>query len=131
MKKLSIFMIMIAICLVTGCSKSYLKEISYKEYQQLLENKETFILEVMRDDCSACQTFKPNLEKVANEYKVEVKYLNISKLSNEELDKLGVSSTPTVIFYINGEEQTTAARIVGSVKQEKIISKLKASGFIE
>ena len=47
------------------------------------------------------------------------------------MDELGVSSTPTVIFYIDGEEETTAARIVGSVKKDKIISKFKASGFID
>ena len=63
--------------------------------------------------------------------KIEVKYINIDKLTADQYDELAVSATPTVIFYIDGEEETTAARIVGSVKKEKIISKFKASGFIE
>ena len=85
----------------------------------------------MSNDCTACKDFRPKLEDVASSYKIEVKYINIDKLTADQYDELAVSATPTVIFYIDGEEETTAARIVGSVKREKIISKFKASGFIE
>lgn len=131
MKKFSFIIILVALLLVSGCSKSYLKEISYDEYKKLLEDEETFILEVMSDDCTACKDFRPKLKDVASSYKIEVKYINIDKLTADQYDELAVSATPTVIFYIDGEEETTAARIVGSVKREKIISKFKASGFIE
>lgn len=131
MKKLKIGLLLICILCLTACSKSYLKEISYDEYKKLIENKETFILEVMREDCSACQSFKPKLESVAKEYKIEVKTISTDNLSDEELDEFAISGTPTVIFYIDGEEQTTASRINGSVSKDKIISKFKASGFIE
>ena len=131
MKKLKIGLLLICILCLTGCSKSYVKEISYDEYKKLVKNKETFILEVMREDCSACQTFKPKLESVAKEYEVEVKAISTDNLSNEELNEFGITGTPTVIFYIDGEEQTTASRINGSVNKDKIISKFKASGFIK
>lgn len=131
MKKLKFLVILVALFLISGCSKSYLKEISYDEYKKLLEDDETFILEVMSNDCTACKDFRPKLEEVASDYKIEVKYINIDKLTADQYDELAVSATPTVIFYIDGEEETTAARIVGSVKKEKIISKFKASGFIE
>ena len=131
MKKFSFIIILVALLLVSGCSKSYLKEISYDEYKKLLEDEETFILEVMSDACTACKDFRPKLKDVASSYKIEVKYINIDKLTADQYDELAVSATPTVIFYIDGEEETTAARIVGSVKREKIISKFKASGFIE
>ena len=131
MKKFSFIIILVALLLVSGCSKSYLKEISYDEYKKLLEDEETFILEVMSDDCTACKDFRPKLKDVASSYKIEVKYINIDKLTADQYDELAVSATPTVIFYIDGEEETTAARIVGSVKREKIISKFKASGSIE
>lgn len=131
MKKLKFLIILVALFLISGCSKSYLKEISYDEYKKLLEDDETFILEVMSNDCTACKDFRPKLEEVASDYKIEVKYINIDKLTADQYDELAVSATPTVIFYIDGEEETTAARIVGSVKKEKIISKFKASGFIE
>lgn len=127
-----IFMMVISIFLITGCgSKNYLVEISYDEYQELLNNKETFVLEVMKQDCSACKGFRPKLKKVAKEYKVEIRYLDYSKLTVEQQETIEVSSTPTLIFYQNGEEETTSARLVGNQAEKKIIEKLKASSFID
>lgn len=137
MKKIFKFSIVLVIVLIlSGCqNNSYLKEISYKEYQQLLENKETFILEVMRTDCSACINFKPKLTEVANEYKIEVKVINTDNLSEDEyndlFDSTGITGTPTVLFYNEGVEKTISSRINGSVSKEKIISKFTANDFIE
>ena len=131
MKKLKFIFIIMVILLITGCSKGNIEEISYSEYQKLIDSKETFILEVMQDGCSACESFKPNLEKVLKDYNIEIKAINTSSLNDEQLSEFGISGTPTVIFYINGEEETTAARIIGSVSRDKIISKFKASGFIK
>lgn len=135
MKKIIKLMVLVgAVLLTTGCGKSYMKEISYDEYKELLENKETFILEIMRTDCSACISFKPKITDVANNYKVEVKYINTDHLTDEENDELaketGITGTPTVIFYHEGVEETVATRINGSVSKDKIISKFKVNGFI-
>lgn len=137
MKKLcKIFMLIILVVIVTGCkSNSNLKEINYKEYKKLLENKETFALEVMKTGCSACEDFKPKLEEFVNDYGIEVKFINTKKLSKKDseklLDETGVSGTPTIIFYNKGVEETVASRIVGSVSVEKLVSKFKANGFID
>ena len=137
MKRISKIMIILLLVLsTTGCgNKSYMKEISYKEYHKLLDNKETFILEIMRTDCSACIIFKPKITQVANDYKVEIKYINTDHISEEEKDKLydetGIEGTPTVIFYTKGNEETVASRITGSISVDRIISKLKANGIIK
>lgn len=136
MKKLFKFgFILVIIILLTGCEKNYMKEISYDEYKKLIENKENFILEIMRTDCSACISFKPKITQVAKDYQIEIKYINTDHLSKDEYDKLfddtGISGTPTVIFYHDGVEKTVASRINGSVSVDKIISKFKANGFIE
>lgn len=136
MKKfLKLTVVILCLFIFTGCGKSYLKEISYNEYKDLLENKKTFILEIMRTDCSACINFKPKLEQVAEDYKLEIKYINTDHLSEDEyndlFDETGISGTPTVIFYHDGVEETVASRINGSVSTDKIISKFKASGFID
>ena len=57
-------LMLLVIFLLSGCSNKYLKEISYNEYNKLIENKESFILEVMSAECSACKNFKPKLEEV-------------------------------------------------------------------
>ena len=112
-----------------------MKEISYNEYKNLIKSKETFILEIMRTDCSACINFKPKIKDVANNYKIEVKYINTDHISEEEKNSLftetGITGTPTVIFYKDGAEETVASRINGSVSQDKIISKFKTNGFIK
>ena len=134
-KYLKLGIILLTLFFITGCSNNYLEEITYNEYKQLVKNKETFILEIMRTDCSACINFKPKIENVANEYKVKVKYINTDNLTDEENDSLfldtGISGTPTVIFYNDGVEITKSSRINGSVSEDKIISKFKANGFIK
>lgn len=136
MKKALKFSVLIfALMLISGCNKTYMKEISYDEYKKLLENEETFILEVMRTECSACINFEPKIKQVANDYKIEIKYINTDNLTTEEEDSLykdtGISGTPTVLFYKNGKEETKASRINGSVSVDKIISKFKANGFLK
>lgn len=131
MKKIKFIFIIVGILLLTGCSKSNISEITYDEYEKLIKNEETFILEVMQDGCSACESFKPTLEKVLKEYDIKIKSINTSKLTEEELNTFSISGTPTVIFYINGKEETKAARLIGSVNKDKVISKFKASGFIK
>ena len=88
-----------------------------------------------KTDCSACISFKPKITQVAEDYQIEIKYINTDHLSEEEYNNLfnetGISGTPTVIFYHDGVEETVASRINGSVSVDKIISKFKASGFIE
>ena len=69
-KVLNLSIVIMLLLLITGCSKSYMTEISYSEYQELLDNKETFILEIMRTDCSACISFKPKIKEVAEKYKI-------------------------------------------------------------
>lgn len=134
-KYLKLGILLLTLFFITGCSNNYLEEITYNEYKELVKNKETFILEIMRTDCSACINFKPKIESVANEYKIEVKYINTDNLTNEENDNLfldtGISGTPTVIFYNDGVEITKSSRINGSVSKDRIISKFKANGFIE
>lgn len=136
MKKIfKVSMLLLIIFLISGCNKTYMKEISYNDYKKLIKKEETFILEIMRTDCSACINFKPKITEVANDYKVEVKYINTDNLTEDEVSKLyedtGISGTPTVIFYINGKEETKSTRINGSVSTDKIISKFKTSGFIK
>ena len=57
MKKiLRLLPIFILIILVSGCGSSNIKEISYTELEKKLENKESFILEVVQDGCHNCES---------------------------------------------------------------------------
>ena len=135
MKKiLKLFSIVIVLLLLAGCSKG-ITEITYKDLEKSLENKESFILEIVQDGCSNCEEFTPKFEKVLSKYNISVKQINLTKLTEEDNTKLAnlynASGTPTVIFITEGKEESISRRIVGNVSQEKIISKLKVAGYIK
>ncbi len=136
MKKLmKLFLIIMFTFITTGCSNKHFDEISYSEYHKLLDNKETFILEIMKTDCTHCKNLKPKLESVADKYDIDIKVIDTAHLSKDEVEKIydetGISGTPTILFYIDGVEETTASRIKGNVSEEKLIEKFKDNGIIE
>lgn len=137
MKKIMMILVLLIACIsLTGCGENaYIKEITLDEFNQKLENKETFILEVMSTTCSACKDFAPKLEEVTNKYKVTVYQLNTHNMSDEDYTSFSeryiVKSTPTLLFFNDGQELTVATRIVGSVSKDKVINQFKNLGFIE
>lgn len=138
-KVLSIIGIFVLVLLISGCGSSsskYLEEISYKELLELVENKETFILEIYQDGCQHCAVFTPRYKKVLNEYKVHSKAINFTKITekeyNEFCEKYGKGiGTPTVMFFVDGEEKTKINRLSGEPSEKEIIRKLKQNGYIE
>ncbi len=135
--------------LLTGCAsnketKSYI-EIDYKEYQQKLENKETFALYIGSATCSHCQDLKPILEKVITNYDLEIYYIDLNKLvvteyidGNKVVDETkykevwntsNLTGTPTIVFVSDGKIKLFP-RIVGAVSESVLIDKLKSAGYI-
>ena len=133
----SVFLILLVAAIVADrmLSKSHFEEIKYDKMMEKVANKDSFIVLFSQTTCSHCKDFKPKLKKVANEFNIDIYYLETDILDEEtskELKKVfSFSSTPTTIFIINGEEKSAATRIVGDVSREKIISKLKSNGFID
>ena len=140
-KILSLFLVLVL--LVVGCEKQeetniteveYLKELTFEELEVKLQNKEDIILEIVQTGCSNCTAFTPTFESVLNEYEIQAYSLNISYLSDagaDWLESYNVDGTPTVIFFEKGEETSTMKRIVGNQSREKVVSKLKANGYLE
>lgn len=136
MKKI-LMLLLLAILVLTGCSKDnkYLETISFDKLNDLIENKESFILEIYQDGCSHCSVFTPRFKSVLKEYEVNAKALNMSGLTekeyNEFIDIFGSLGTPTVIFIEEGAEKTKINRLVGEASKNEIIRKLKQNGYIE
>lgn len=116
-------------------SKSYLIEAKYDEIIDKIENDESFVLLLSQTTCSHCAQYKPKLKDVANEYKLEVYYVEVDLLTEKEYDELksyvNFSSTPVTVFIKDGEEETAATRINGDASKDKIIRKLQSNGFID
>ena len=103
-----------------------LKKLSYKEYQEKIDNNESFVFIVERTSCSHCQNFMPVAEKFAKDENLPMYYIDTDEMSEEDWDKLPKSNTffkkkgndwgtPTILVlagkdavdYIEGE--TTAS----------------------
>lgn len=116
-------------------SKSYFIEIKHNEVIDKVKNKDSFVLLISQTTCSHCASYKPKLEDVANEYKLEIYYIDVDLLSSDEYNELksyiNFSSTPDTVFIKDGEEKTAATRISGDASKDKIIRKLKSNGFID
>lgn len=135
MKKRILIGILLLLTCITGCNKSYLKSIDYNQFKEKVKNKESFIVEVIQTDCSACKNFTPKYRKIINQYKIESFQLNYSDLSEEEKKEFdstfSINATPSVLFITNGEEPSVLTRIVGDVEEDKIITKLQSAGYIK
>lgn len=110
--------------------------LNYNEIIDKVNNKDSFVLCVSASDCIHCQDYKPKLKSIANKYNIEIFYTDVDTFSEENYERFKTEfsfdgSTPTTIFFNDGEEKTTATRIEGDVSTEKIINKLKKNGFIK
>lgn len=124
------------IIFISGCSalKTY-DEISYKELNNMLDKKENFILFIGSSTCSACSSYKITLNEVIKKYGVDIKYIDLSKLSDKEKGsvtaKFPISGTPATIFIEKGVEKDTYNRIDGNVRYSKIVKKLEENGYVK
>lgn len=131
-------LICLTVCLLlTGCTsketkKSYI-EIDYATYQEKLQNKEDFALYIGSASCSACKRFKSTLETVITDYDLEIFYIDISKLSQEQNAELwdvsNIGGTPTIVFVSKGNIKLFP-RIDGAVPESLLISKLESARYI-
>ena len=105
-------------------SKNFIK-LNYSEVLEKVDNKESFILCVSASECIHCNSYKPKLKKISNDYNIKIYY-------TEFKDKFSFDGgTPTTIFFKDGEEKTTATRIEGDISVERTIDKFKKNGFIK
>lgn len=136
MKRLILILGCIMILFVTGCGKKITtySEIDYDTYTTLIEQKNDFILYLGSATCSHCFNFKPTLEEIITEYQLDVKYIDISKLSEKEYavlkNKTKLQGTPTVVFVEDGIVKTSP-KIQGQVSKNVALEKFKESGYIK
>jgi thioredoxin len=82
------------------------------------------LVEFLATWCGSCRRFAPTLEKVAGEYAGRVPVVKVNADENPELvRRFGVSSTPTLVLFSDGEP---AGVLVGA-QPEDAVRKLLAS----
>ena len=129
-------LLLLAVIALTGCNKeTTYHEVKIDELTKMIEDKESFVLVVGSETCSACEAYKPTMEKVITNYNIRVNYINIYPLTDEEKAKLlsyvYYTSTPTTVYFEKGEATETHNRLTGAVSYDKIVESLKKNGYIK
>ncbi|MEN8908171.1 MAG: FAD-dependent oxidoreductase [Clostridiales bacterium] len=72
---------------------------------EVLISKIPVIVDFFSDDCAPCEILAPILEKMADKYSGHIKFVKILRQDNRELaNSLNVSSSPTLMFFKDGNE---------------------------
>ena len=100
-----------------------MKEIKSSEFEAEVLNGGKVILDFYSTECPPCEALASKFENLAILYGSDIKFLKIFRQQNRELaDKLGVKSSPTLLFFENGKE--IAGKLAGGIKRGEIIRNL-------
>ncbi len=86
-----------------------LNQITYQDYEELVNTGKAFIVVIERTGCSYCTMYMPIVEDVANEKKIPILYIDTDTLSEEEYNELSTKNahlkkgnwgTPTTLFML-------------------------------
>ena len=100
-----------------------MKEINSAEFEFEVLQGDKVILDFYSTECPPCEALASKFEDLSLLYGKDVKFLKMYRQQNRELaDKLGVKSSPTLLFFVDGKE--VAGRLSGGIKRSDIIRNL-------
>ena len=100
-----------------------MKEINSSDFEREVLQGGKVILDFYSTECPPCEALATKFEDLARLYGNDIKFMKIYRQGNRELaEKLGVKSSPTLLFYDNGKE--AAERLSGGIKKSEIIVRL-------
>ncbi len=95
-------------------------EISAADYEELvLHARGDVVVDFFSTECPPCEALAPKYEQVSTLYGDRAKFYKIFRQGNRELAlSLNVISSPTVLFYRDGQE--IAPRLIGAIKKSEL-----------
>jgi thioredoxin reductase (NADPH) len=101
-----------------------IKYISAKEYAEEVITTGHVVVDFYSTECPPCEALASKFETLSEIYGDDIKFIKIHRQENRELAvSLGVSSSPTLLFYKDG--QLTGDRLTGGIKRSDIVSNLE------
>lgn len=138
MKKIIMLMSVCALVLLTtGCGNNKLDSytsITYTKFNEKKENGDSFPLVIGSSTCSACATYKVVMEQFIENNQVEIFYIDLSNVSEEEYNKLkteiSFTGTPTTVFYQEGKLTSFYNRLDGAESIEDVKKYMGENNYI-
>lgn len=91
--------------------------------KEVLENLEPVLVEIGADWCGTCHIMDPIIEKLAVDYKGQIKFGKLDIDTNERIAReYGVSELPFLLFFKNGQP---VDHIIGAVSKKVLETRLK------
>lgn len=132
-----ILIVFVSILLISGCNSKLndYVHISYEDFNAKKEVRDSFPLVIGSSTCSACAMYKVTMKKFIEEYQIEVFYIDVSELSEEDYNKLkseiNFSGTPTTVFYEDGKLTSYYNRLGGAEDITGVVNIFKNNGYVE
>ena len=113
---------------LTLAGEAGLQQITYKQYEEKVDNGDAFIVIIERAGCGYCVQYMPIVEEVAKEKKIPLYYIDTDTLSNDEMDSLSNNNsylkrnswgTPTTLFMLGNRVLDT---IGGYVDKDSVLA---------
>ena len=110
--------------------------IGYDDYEKTLKSENVSVIGIGKTTCIYCKMVKSTLNNIIKKYGVDIKYVNLDLLSEEEYNSLYASleffsskewGTPSFLIVKNGK---LLDYISGAETEEKFLSKFKEYGLI-
>jgi thioredoxin len=85
---------------------AHVKEITAADYEaEVLASPEPVVLDFYSTECPPCEALAPKLESLAEQFAGRARFVKIFRQGNRELaTRLGVTGSPTLVFYEGGHE---------------------------
>lgn len=100
-----------------------MKEINASEFEKEVLEGGKVVVDFYSTECPPCEALAPKFEAMAELYGKKIKFLKIFRQGNRELaTALGVSSSPTLLFFENGKQILDT--ISGGIKKSEITERL-------
>jgi len=100
-----------------------MKEFNAADFEKEVLNALKVVIDFYSTECAPCEALAPKFEAMAELYGHKIKFLKIFRQENRELaTQLGVSSSPTLLFFENGKQILDT--ISGGIKKSEIMERL-------
>ena len=102
-----------------------MREINAIDFEKEVLNGEKVVLDFYSTECPPCEALAPKFDAMSELYGDKIKFLKVFRQGNRELaSELGVSSSPTLLFFENGKQVQSS--ISGGIKKSEIMERLDA-----
>jgi thioredoxin reductase (NADPH) len=102
-----------------------MKEIKTADFENEVLQGGRVVLDFYSTECPPCEALASKFDAISDIFCNDAKFLKIYRQENRELaEKLGVRSSPTVLFFEDGEE--VGIRLSGGIKRAELFEGMKA-----